>query len=312
MTTINQLPAKFDQYMLNGNDQNSQKRALRDSLDKIFLGLPVESPLRDTSFTKLSDSSGTKHHVVTHPALDGWIIKAARMDRHAPRMAHDTHIYRVRKATKLENLFQSDPSLNSRVPKKYLYKLPNGTWIVVVEKLNLQPFDKENVRPHHAKALALALAKTGLADVYSHNVAYDEKGSLVFFDTEPRTRDQKKMQNKLGFFSRFALPLVRQITSEISLVLLYRSIGHERIIKPILNDLHSKFRNTLLLQIAFSTIATATAAFMVMHSPIAVAIPLFCLTTAIALERIYRLANLLYYHHYIQTNTFYLQYQCGL
>src|SRR5690606_19022081 len=51
----------------------------------------------------------------------------------------DTHLYRVRKALKIEKIIRKyDLSSSVVVPKKYLY-FHNGSWHVIAEKLSLSP-----------------------------------------------------------------------------------------------------------------------------------------------------------------------------
>ncbi len=271
MFNINKLPPKFDLYILKSEDKDPIRSGLKTKLDTIFSGIKGSNPLSDQNFKKFGDSSGSKDHVVEHKALEGWIIKGTRHDNSADKYCTDSNIYRVRKATKIENLFKRHGLSDCcRIPKKYLYQHKNGEWYVVAEKIKLTKTIRKTdsalqimentieLSPKHARAIALATYEAGLQDAYDHNLAYDEKENLVFFDTEPRLRDGNKNPVNKGIWNRIMGPIRSHLLAEASTEVCIFRVGTNETncnaIREVQNQKHYQYRNSILLQFALAVI----------------------------------------------------------
>jgi hypothetical protein len=199
-----QLKSKFDPYILN-KATDPEKVELHHQLQKIFSShRPGFDPLSAyQGFLPL----GGKNHVVKHPNLPGWVIKGQRNDQF--NFIPDQHIYRVRKATRIQQVIDKHGFTQVVVPKKFLYQ-HEGSWFVIAQELDLDPnasitknfsiFDKKIVKPltpEQAKEISTICFEGRLNDLGSHNLFYTRDGKIAIVDTEPVNRKTKK---NLGFF----------------------------------------------------------------------------------------------------------------
>lgn len=192
------LPPKFDSYIINNMDND-----LRKQLDQIFHKIPASS-LDFLSQDNGFQSMGYKDHVVTHPSLADWVIKGPRHD-HVISTLPDTHIYRVRKATRIQKVIEKYGFSEVVVPKKFLYEY-QGQWFVIAEKLDIDSkatLDNTSLwlYPDHtlksltskqAEEIAYLCFEGKLEDVTKANINFTKDGKIAILDTEPISRAIKK------------------------------------------------------------------------------------------------------------------------
>jgi hypothetical protein len=200
-----ELSSKFDPFILN-KATNPQLVQLRHQLDDIFEARLDPNRLYCGGFKPIS---AHKAHILTHPSLPGWIIKAPRNDQYHCR--EDQHIYRVRKMERVRQVIEAYNMTEVVAPKKFLYEF-KGKWFVIAEKMDLNPeikidnvwwerqFPKHKLKPltpKQAKEMAIICYETGLSDMGAHNLGYLKTGQVCPFDSEPLTRGIKKKWKRL-------------------------------------------------------------------------------------------------------------------
>jgi hypothetical protein len=126
MSTLPLLPSKFLPYIINRpewKDPVGEEGFKQNVINAFQQGLSGRTEL-------------AKAYVFTLPNLEGWIVKGPRM---CVATTADTHLHRVRKATKIEQLikkYQLEQLLV--VPKKFLYfDSLSQVWYVLSRKLTL-------------------------------------------------------------------------------------------------------------------------------------------------------------------------------
>lgn len=141
MDRVDGLPAKFNNSIINHSD--FKDKSLQSTVNQLF--------------TKINNGTaqvhylGGKDYVKEYAELPGWIVKEARTGLLGANLYPDTHVYRVRKAEKIQRLidkFQLGDDVV--VPKKYLY-FSNGKWYVIAQKLDLSPKTPSLYRPYWEK-----------------------------------------------------------------------------------------------------------------------------------------------------------------
>lgn len=191
------LSSKFDSQILNKATE-PEKRELKRKLDGIFsktqgyiLGV----------WNGFSSLTPTRTYIVEHPELPGWVIKGPRFHG---EVTPDTHIYRVRKALRIDNIIKKYGFTEVVVPEKYLYQYKNE-WVVVARKLNLDPKAKitavkcnpvydtyKPLNPKAAKELAIICFEGRFDDLKEDNLLYTIDGKIALVDTEPFNRYFRK------------------------------------------------------------------------------------------------------------------------
>ncbi len=191
------LPGKFRPFILNyqnGDLRNKVRESFSSKTESIFWGM--------INWEKKPqyECKERKNHVRTYEGLEGWIIKFNREDLDVGK---DAHLYRVRKAHKIQNLIDANGWQELIVvPKKYLYfHLPSKKWYVIAQKVEL---GKGSLTPKQAAAAAKIILETGLADVHQGNILFDRNGRVAFIDTEPVTRNLMKKQ-KISIWNKVYL-----------------------------------------------------------------------------------------------------------
>jgi hypothetical protein len=200
-TTINNLYPKFYPYLLG---HQLCPATFKSEIDALFAQgkLPF---LKD---------AGQRQYI-----FDGgkYILK---LNRPNGLTTHDTHLYRIRKAVKIQNYIQRNGLENHiMVPKKYLYwNKKESQFYVVCEKIPLseevvQPAPqyvttdgahyggqwqkfiegkpRKTLQPIQAKALA-ELAVLGYTDLSYNNLYFTLDGRVAIIDTEPLKRGLNK------------------------------------------------------------------------------------------------------------------------
>lgn len=200
------LPSKFNPHILN----HMQGHAVM-AIDQNFANL-------GKIFDKKQGFQwiGGKSHVMTHPELPNWIIKGARFHNNDIPTTWDTHIFRVRKATRIQNIIQKREFKEVTVPKKYLYQHNNLNWYVIAEKLDIDeritlnkqhPSEKKlksrALTDNQAQAIAYLCFEGNLGDIHKENLVFTkdnaltrEVGKIAIIDTEPTDRAYKKQYAK--------------------------------------------------------------------------------------------------------------------
>ena len=125
-----ELKPKFDPYILN-KATDPQLKQLRHQLDDIFDAHLDPDHLSRGGFKPISTY---KTHILTHPKLPGWIIKAPRSDQYNCR--EDQHIYRVRKMDRIHRVIEAYNMTEVEAPNKFLYEF-KGKSYVIAEKMDL-------------------------------------------------------------------------------------------------------------------------------------------------------------------------------
>ncbi len=191
------LPVKFNNLILNfantvGTSSHALhvqvKEAFRKEIASYFWGL--FSMERDPSYSKKEN----KDHVRVYSKLDKWLIKGARHDL---QVGSDTHIYRVRKAQKIQRVI-SNHGLQGQVvvPKKHLY-YTNNEWYVVAQKLDLLESNNwlnipgkvdSRVTAHQAQIVARIAIECCITDLHGGNIVLSKDNKIAFIDTEPLER----------------------------------------------------------------------------------------------------------------------------
>ncbi|MCE2983261.1 MAG: hypothetical protein LW832_06815 [Parachlamydia sp.] len=186
---MNDLAVKFNPYIIS----NTNLPDVKTQLDSVFNNIgPVFSA--DKGFNELDD----KGHVVSHPALNNWIFKKEREDLEFA--APDAHIYRVRRASRLQEVIAKNGIADIVVPRKWLYQT-NDQWVVAAEKVDLDEthivkspsimeHDKvqKHLSPAQAKGIATLCFEGRLEDVRGQNIQYTQDGKVALVDTEPLSR----------------------------------------------------------------------------------------------------------------------------
>ena len=222
--TINNLPSKFQPFLLS----NEQNKDIKEEIDDIFK-TRLKSLERDYIFD-----------------VGKWVLKRECSN---PTLTRDTHLYRIRKAEKIRRFIQKNHLENHiEVPKKYLYWNKNESrFYVVAEKM---PLSKEVAKPAsieienclkgdktsrgqqkalienaprrsltsiQAKSLA-ELSILGYTDLTYNNLYFIQGGKIAIIDTEPVTRGLKKrMKSTWVFFLFRDMEAVRAIHSIIGI-----------------------------------------------------------------------------------------------
>jgi hypothetical protein len=214
--TVNISP-KFSQYIINDLPDDKlppQVVTARSTLNTIYANQENMAPdckavFHSTlGFQKLEDTAA---HIAVHPQMNEWVFKCKRSDM---QTAEDTHLYRVRKADKIRRM--QLPGVV--VPLKYLYRLPNGEYIVLAQKLIIHrkienpsitdpnvsqetkdflkkcsPFVPIKLTPSQGWNITKVIFRTNATDLNLTNFFHNEKGQLVLPDTEPHLRSYRKM-----------------------------------------------------------------------------------------------------------------------
>jgi hypothetical protein len=217
------LPAKFNDQVINGSQEPELKR-LDQALANLF-----SQALQPTDL--LSEEKGFiildgKPHVVTHPLLPGWIIKGKRADRAS---AEDQHIYRLRRAKRLQAVIDKRGFTEFVVPRKFLYQT-HGQWFVLAEKLELQSDQLEPKAKLFASTKPLLLTEKQAREAATlifegkledpHNLKLTKQGKIALFDTEPIGRLQTKIikQTMIGKW----LPIIKCLNFRKGIINSYR------------------------------------------------------------------------------------------
>lgn len=128
---------------------------------------------------------GSKNHVVTHPQLNGWIIKGQRRDFAAALTDSNTHIYRVFQRELIQKTIDRHALKHYVVPKKFIYyHQKTGQSLVVAEMLKLKN-EPVSLTKEQAREAAIICHYGRLQDVHEGNFAYVEDGRIALPDTEP-------------------------------------------------------------------------------------------------------------------------------
>lgn len=191
------LSSKFDSQILNKATE-PEKRELKRKLDDIFSKTKGYILGVWNGFNSLTPE---RRYIVEHPELPGWVIKGPRS---YGEVTPDTHIYRVRKALRINNIIKKYGFTEVVVPEKYLYQYKNE-WVVVAKKLNLDPhakiiltnfnpiYDTYNpLNPKAAKELAIICFEGRFDDLKENNLLYSIDGRIALVDTEPFNRISRK------------------------------------------------------------------------------------------------------------------------
>lgn len=192
------LNPKFDSQILN-KTSNSFELELKSKFDNIFKNRFSGNLLGAEYGFRLLDES--RPHIVEHPDLPGWIIKGQRKDLTG---TSDTHIYRVRKALRIQNIIDKYHFTEVVVPQKFLYQV-NNQWIVAAKKLNLNPNQRlchktvhtfndtyTPLSPKAAYELAMICFLGRFEDLKEDNLIYTVDGKIALVDTEPNNRIRRK------------------------------------------------------------------------------------------------------------------------
>lgn len=191
------LPKKFDPYIINSSSE------LKSSLDQIFQNV-ISNDEMSLSEHYGFQILGDKKHVVTHPDLPNYVVKGPRHDHAKHLCAHDSHIYRVRRATRLQSVIKRHGFSEIIIPKKMLYH-HKGHWFVVAEKLNLdihaklhKSYDRaqethfKQLTAKQVRELSVLCFEGNLEDVNETNIQFTSEGKIALVDTEPVSRALKK------------------------------------------------------------------------------------------------------------------------
>lgn len=204
------LPSKFAPYIL--NDQFlGELGNLKVQLDAIFQN--DKSLSSENGFNPIDPK---KPHTVTHPNLGGWVIKGQRNDRFSHLTTSDTHIYRVRRAYRIQEAIMKYGLSTVTVPDKYLYRA-GCNWYVIARKLYIHAdADISGLKPNYGNPnrkpaarfknsiegfriaeLVILCFKGGLQDVTESNLHQHIDGRIAILDTEPLSRCIKKTSKTL-------------------------------------------------------------------------------------------------------------------
>jgi hypothetical protein len=208
--TINNLPQKFYPYLLG---HESCPATFKHEIEKVF-----KRPLKNLKGNYIFDAGN-------------WIIKKGRTD--GLETTPDTHLYRIRKAVKIQKYIQSKGlEQHIMVPKKFLYwHEKESQFYVICEKVALSTevpmptsdYEKaigssmylaggqvaalaagsprRALTPIQAKAMA-ELSFLGYTDLTYNNQYFTLDGRVAIIDTEPHKRGLKKQfaSSKIIFF----------------------------------------------------------------------------------------------------------------
>ena len=145
-----------------------------------------------------------------NPDLPGWIIKRARHDKvgQRPDYRSDTHLYRVRKAKKINaTLIKNGDDSLFVVPKKYLYTKDNEQ-VVVAEQMVGQKFQNtDRFTPEQTRALTRLVTQGLFTDIHHENFLKREDGKIAIIDTEPVSRGVKKANRNILTYLCGASPI---------------------------------------------------------------------------------------------------------
>ncbi|MDN3507599.1 MAG: hypothetical protein P0S94_01615 [Simkaniaceae bacterium] len=209
MTTLNleTIPAKFHPSVINRDDFADQE--LKEKVQAAFANR-VPRTLVDNA----------KDYVFRMPGLEGYIVKSKRTDAVGQVETPDTHLYRVRKADKIQKLITKyGLGDHAQVPTKLLY-FHNGEWFIIaqelqltdeVPKVNVEAFSGvvdqlrdlpsfhgrvtrglteqgKSITPEQARALVIFAYEAGLTDLTNLNLYFTTEGKIGVIDTEPVKR----------------------------------------------------------------------------------------------------------------------------
>lgn len=167
-------------YVLKESDK------VKISLDSIIKAKNQDDDLLSQDYGFLS--IGSKEHVVTHPQLEGWVVKGQRRDHAAALTDSDTHIYRVFQRELIQKTIVYYSLTDYVVPKKFIYyHEQTGQALVVAKKLKLID-NPITLTSKQAREGAIICHYGRFQDVSSRNFAYTESGSIALVDTEPVDR----------------------------------------------------------------------------------------------------------------------------
>jgi len=207
------LSSKFDKYIINDLHDaklSSEVSAARNELNNIYSNQANMAPDCNAIFSSalgFQQLEGTPH-VVSHPKMNKWVFKCKRSDM---QTSADTHLYRVRKADKIRRMNLAGVI----VPQKYLYRLPNGEYIILAQKMTIHREVANpallsqdtpdwfrdlipktvyiKLTPSQGKNVVRVIFRTNSTDLNRTNVYHDENNQLVLPDTEPHLRYYRKM-----------------------------------------------------------------------------------------------------------------------
>lgn len=284
MNPILTLPKKFDPYIL------SADHPVKQNLDTILNHVSDANTIlsKENGFEPIADKV---NHVVTHSSMKGWIIKGPRSDKFSSDCAIDTHIYRVAKANKINRVITAFQIREFVAPEKFLYKHDKtGSWLVVTKDLELYEIGRVKLTENQAKECAILCFKANLVDV-RYNLAFNEEGKIVCFDTEPRGRKQKKQirASILGWF-KWYLPIMNYLSAQRASRDVLKLCENRSAKKAIISIQRKYFALELVKLIAKTVIPLllAVGALLAISNPIGIA---FC-AIAIALTGINALVGL--------------------
>jgi hypothetical protein len=224
--SIDNLKEKFFPHLI-GHEKCPIEDTKKQQIEEIFRDFDIQNH----QFLE------NKNYIID---AGNWILKRAR-----PKLGHNTHLYRVRKAEKVRKYIQKNHLQDHfTVPEMWLYN-HNGTFFVVCEKLRLsndiarlsatwlkesllddpQSFQnftqiqalrnnapERDLTPIQAHTLAELAFKAHLTDLSFGNLFFtpDHKVALIDFEPIKRTIKKEKLQ---GFD-----PLLHNIRSHLSLL----------------------------------------------------------------------------------------------
>lgn len=205
---MSSIPAKFNSSVINNFSDSEligSLRAAKQNLDKIYANQETMAANSQAVFNSQLGfiGLGDKSHVVTHPEIPRWVFKYKRSDEVS---APDQHIYRVRKADKIRKMKLE----GVMVPVKFLYKLPNGEFIVLAEKVEIVDKwqevkidmgngkfmdwgkERKKLTPKQAKQIVHIIFRANATDLTPANIEFNSKGQIVLPDLEPALRNCRK------------------------------------------------------------------------------------------------------------------------
>lgn len=211
--TLNNIKPKFYPSIINRQDFHDE--ILKAKVEKAF-----ESFSRKTIFIN------SKPYIFTLPGLENHLIKGRRTDLLGQEFRADVHLYRVRKALRIQKLIKKngwDDEIT--IPKKYLY-CHEHCWYVIAERM--KPVKKSNPTEHlfhklsakKAKAITTIIFETGFTDL-TDNFLNIGKNKYALIDSEPVIRSSIKTTKSFGFCRLFISIDSLKITAHLKVSSLY-------------------------------------------------------------------------------------------
>lgn len=178
-----------------------ENHPIKPQLDRLFSQRVTSSQqsMQDAGFISLDIWKWDKAYVVKHPLLKGYLIKV-NLDNHY-WMDDNFLIHRLIGAEAIRSAIETyGLQKYFKVPKKWLYRLPNPSaipgvtsknFILVVEDMNIvnQSINKQKFSEcqDETKLLSLFILinTLGLSDsIYLKNIPFSKDGRIAFVDTE--------------------------------------------------------------------------------------------------------------------------------